>query len=261
MTLDRFLAAVRDHVEQRERQEGVVFSCDRRQYAAAVFIIRMFLSDRWCAKTLFPPTPDPYLANQSGDFGRFKFQDRVVALGELLLNLRRIDGADHRVEALKTESLETAVGELEGARLLMSSAIPFRFVKPAGSLGQDYDVQAMIDGSPVACEMKAKLEQTEPSQTSVRDTLNRARGQLPRDQPGVVFLKLPETWATSQAGRAAVEEGMRAAFDRTHRIAAVIAHWERWQALDSGAVRIVMFKHFSNSRARLRLIAAKIICR
>jgi hypothetical protein len=61
MALDQFLAAVRDHVEQRERQEGVVFSCDRRQYAAAVFIIRMFLGDRWCEKTLFSPIPDRYL--------------------------------------------------------------------------------------------------------------------------------------------------------------------------------------------------------
>jgi hypothetical protein len=111
----------------------------------------------------------------------------------------------------------------------------------------------MVDASPVALEMKAKLEQTEPSPTSVRDTLNRAREQLPQNLPGVVFLRLPEKWAASESGRAAVEEGIRAAFDRTRRISAVIAHWERWQALNTGAARVVMFKHFVNSRARRAL--------
>lgn len=255
MRLHPFLGAIKDHIKNREREEGVVFTCDRRLYAAAVFIIKAALGDHWCERTLSLRSPDPYLANQSGHLGHFKFQDRVVALGELLLNLGRIRGFEQRLEVLRRESLEAIVAELEGARLLMSNAIPFYFIRPSGCLGQDYDALATIDGSPVACEMKAKLEQTEPSLRSVRDTLDRARRQLPNDQPGVVFLKLPEAWTTSECGRAAIEGGVKAALGRTRRISAVIVHWEQWQSVGSGALRAVRFLHVRNPRARIPLEA------
>lgn len=254
--MDPFFQDIKDHVQQLEQDKGQVCSCDHRQYLAAVFIIRAYLGDLWWKGAGPEPNVDGYWKNSGGQFGTFRLQSRVIMLAELLLNLRSIHGMPERVDGLKTtKSLETAVGELEGAALLMRSGIPFQFVKPSNKLGLDFDVTAVIDGMQVAIEMKTKLEETAPTANSVKDTLKTARDQLPKDQPGVVFLQLPEKWANTKEGRLALDDGLKLSFGGTsRRISAVVAHWERWRSLDTaGALRTHMFKYFPSPKARLPL--------
>jgi hypothetical protein len=254
LTSDPFLIEIQTFIRGREAEEPVPFPCYRRLYSAAVFIIRRFLGEAWCSETLFG-NRDPYLANTSGPCGDFKFQDRVTSLGELLLNLRRIDGFASRVTDLKTVSLETAVAELDGAQLLASNAIPFRFVKPGGLLkGDDYDVEAIIEERVVACEMKAKLERVAPNWKSVRNTVHQARTQLPKDRAGILFVKVPEAWGASSEGRAALDLGIKRGLSGTGRITFVVAHWERWQlGKDGSAARAVVSKTFGNPCSRHEL--------
>lgn len=248
---DQFIFQIKEHVKFRELAEKIVYDCDMRQYSAGVFIVKQFLGNAWWQREVAEPTSDSYWKNSEKEFGQFRLQDRVVHIAEILLNLYlgRIEGLRERIDALKRDTLETTIGELEGAALLVDNGIPFRFVKPSGTRGQDYDGVATIDGASVACEMKAKLETTEPTAGSIGDTLEKARRQLPANQPGIILLKLPDQWGNTKTGRIAIEEGIQATFRNTSRITAIVVHWERWRAVAGMTTKATMFKVFSNSQA------------
>jgi hypothetical protein len=47
----------------------------------------------------------------------------------------------------------------------------------------------------VACaDTKCKFESTEVRAESIRDSLEHARSQLPKDRPGIIFVKMPGHW-------------------------------------------------------------------
>lgn len=203
---------IRKFVLDRQTEERVTFACDRRIYVAGVYVLRRVLGEEWSRERLFA-NQDPYLAEHTGDGADFKFQDRVVSLAELLLSLYGLDGFSSRIDLLRSANLETAVAELDGVGMFVRSGVPVRFVEPGGGLGNDYDAEAVAQGQRIACEMKAKVEGTVPSSSSLRDTVARARKQLPLERPGVVFVKVPEIWGTTSDGRKAIVDGVKERLD------------------------------------------------
>jgi len=235
----------------REQALGQRMSCTHRQYAGAIGILRTFLGKDWLdrvhrdAGTFLRPL-------QHTAIDAYKRQDRAVDLAELLLNLSDVEGWDARVDSLRTSDVETALSELEGARLLHVHGYSFRFVRPSGHRGHDFDVEAQIDDQLIPCEMKAKLERGKPTPTSVRDTLAKARSQLPKSTPGVVFMKVPESWTTDVVAADAIKSGVRDALRNSTRLHVVFVHWEEWRLLSEaktsdGAVRAARVRPFPNS--------------
>jgi hypothetical protein len=228
-------------------------SLERRRISAALAVIRLTLGQEYINERLHPARPDPFLdldlANRNANF---KFMDRVFGLGEMLFNMQGIEGFSSRVQRLRGEDLESALGELQGVQLLMRSGIRVNFVEPSGRKGHDFDVAAIIDDLPVACEMKTKVEvAARPSVTAIRASIEQARKQLPTDSPSVVFLKLPESWLDTVEGQSLALDGIREGMRQTRRINAVVAHWERWHKLPDGrAARVVMFEDLPNPNAR-----------
>jgi hypothetical protein len=234
--------------------------CDLRQYSAAARLLRELFGQDWIDRRI-PLRPGGTFMHPGGPRAGdpCKHQDRVVALAEMLFNLLHVEGIEQRIEGLREADIESALGELEGARLLYVTAIPFRFVRPSGTKGRDFDVEAVVGAHTVACEMKAKVEGTSPSAEGVSNSIDRARGQVPAGQGSVVFLRVPETWLGDPSGRAAIKEGIRTSLSRTTRIALVVVHWEEWATLtlQGSAARMVrgtLFRGFSNPRARAPLL-------
>ena len=78
-------------------------------------------------------------------------------LAEMLFHFQGIDGIEKRIAEIQASSVEDTVGELEGAKFLYRSGVPFRFVVPTGKRGEDFDVQALgSNGNNINCEMKTK---------------------------------------------------------------------------------------------------------
>lgn len=118
---------------------------------------------------------------------------RRMFLAEYLINLCNLDGAMAIAEALKDDP-EARFAEFEAAHLLTSAGVPFKFNRPGTGKGQDFDLQLSIQGRFAAGEVKSRNEENPLSEKAVRERLNSARKQLPSDQPGIIFYKMPYIW-------------------------------------------------------------------
>ncbi len=139
----------------------------------------------------------------SGDERRELSSLRVFDLAELLINLQMVEGFDECVERMRTgndEQIEATYAELQFAKLLYVHDYNFRIVVSSGVRTADYDFEMSLPSHPVVCiDAKCKIESRDIDPASVRGTLNKGRQQLPRDKPGIIFVKVPQHWF-DQAG-------------------------------------------------------------
>jgi hypothetical protein len=123
---------------------------------------------------------------------------RIFDLAEILLNLQMVEGFDGCVARLRradAQQVESTFAELQVGKLLYVHDVDFEFVVRTDEKGADYDYDIDFHGGWRACaEAKCKLESTEINPRSVRATLNEARKQLPKDRPGIIFVKIPQHW-------------------------------------------------------------------
>jgi hypothetical protein len=229
-------------------------SSEAIQFAIAATVLRVFVGDAWCDNNLRGAEgADPHLVPRSpSSTDRMRIQARIVALAELVFNLQNVPGARQRFHRLKNDSVETAVADLEAARLLTLSEICFRFVPEQQKKGKDYDIELTLeDGGPICCESKCKVEATTISKTSLLNSLKKAARQLPNALPGVVFVKVPETWISDPNMRVTAETALAEFFRNTGRIVEVIFHWEEWQRLEAGPLlRLASFREEVNENSR-----------
>ncbi|MGH7234255.1 MAG: hypothetical protein ACREF7_02310, partial [Candidatus Saccharimonadales bacterium] len=122
---------------------------------------------------------------------------KAVDLGELLFNLQHIEGFDSCVARLRGGDIEPTLTELDVARLLFINDQLFWFVDPQKKIGDDYDFCAIFPGGDVACiEAKCNIETLDANSSTIKNSLNKARGQLPPNRPGIIFVKLSPSWLT-----------------------------------------------------------------
>lgn len=227
-------------------------------YALGAEVLINIVGMTWVQNNVFGVAPiDTFLkANSNVTEDRFKHSDRVVSLAEMLFHFQDIDGIEKRIADIESSSVEDTVGELEGAKFLFRSRVPFRFVVPSGQRGNDFDVQVFgPSGEDINCEMKTKPAETVLSAATVWNTLNNNRNQLPKGRPGVMFMKIPETWIYQPEVSEIMESTLTRFFRGTDRVAAVVFHWEEWQFVPSGpAMRIVKFRPEINLRSSFKTI-------
>jgi hypothetical protein len=120
---------------------------------------------------------------------------RWLEFSETLLNLQHITGFEIVLGELFNGEIEAACAELEIARMLAMFGWKFAFVCPIGGAKQNYDLEVFYqDGYKVCAETAAKLEATAPRAKSILTSIRDSREQLPDEEPGVIFIKVPERW-------------------------------------------------------------------
>jgi hypothetical protein len=217
------------------RRGGAEFDCATKIYFAADQMLRHWLGDDWVDKNTNFKNPHRFLANREGEVGSWRFETLYVDLAELLLNLQEVKGFEHQLAKLKTD-LVTAIPELQAARYLFLSAIPFEFIDPQPGL--TYDAEMLLEGAKMPCEMKRKVDGTTPSRKTVLNRLRHARRkQLPKGVVSVVMLGVPQSWIDHPEGKIEISEGVEEALRRTTRIGAVIVHWEQQKVNEAGLQR------------------------
>jgi hypothetical protein len=176
---------------------------------------------------------------------------RVVELGELLYNLQTVGGVHSIFRRLFTDPLamEATVLELEGLRLLWLAKLSFRMIDSAakgeeGHKRPECEI-ALPSGVMAICEMKCKLETTEFSESSVASTLNTARSQLPKDRCGIVFLKIPISWADTGDLLRTVDVVERV-FRSTKRISEVLIYSRDLFLTETHSVHPMLFREVLN---------------
>lgn len=198
---------------------------------AAVYMLDALFGGDWVLThvTDGDVSPTNFFRNSStDDHARTMGRLRLIQLAEMVFNLQHVPGLAKTLEMIETGDLEPGFAELEVGRMLHINGKTFEFIKPSGTKGTDYDLELSFDDVTVCGETKCKLETTSLSEKSLVDTLNYGRKQLPRDRPGVLFVKVPQTWYTTD------DEFTRFLADATNRF------------FRSGAGRIVSVKFHSS---------------
>jgi hypothetical protein len=86
--------------------------------------------------------------------------------------------------------------------------------------------------------MKCKVESTDLSEGTIRNTLDAARKQLPSGEPGLIFLKIPESWVRKSDIGTLLPRTVNDFLRGTSRVVAVILRWEEVyvQTGENGAI-------------------------
>lgn len=173
-------------------------------HATLLVLIREFLGNDFCQRHLMKQILSPrqvagYMTMDLSSQSRLQTQiQKIYEFSEALLNLQFADGFDERINDIRSaddKRVESAFAEFTAASMLLRQQISFRFIKETGVRGRDYDFEIMLDASCTICaDAKCKLEATEIDTDSVKQSLQDARGQLPADRPGLIFVKVPQAW-------------------------------------------------------------------
>ncbi len=210
-----------------------------KMFGLSIAVLRNFLGNDWTNENVFKMHSNVSKRHRAGrrylkieeivPQNQFRYQHRVILLAELLFNLQEIRGVEKRIESIRTGNLEATFAELEFAGHIKQAGLNFLFVMTSGVKGQDYDIDILLTSSrSVHCELKAKAEQHQLNETSIYHTLDTSRKQLPPNQPGIVFLKIPEEWIGQTKLKSILQENLQKFFRQTNRVVAVVLHWEQW---------------------------------
>jgi hypothetical protein len=203
----------------------------RQTFTLAVTVIRHFFGKQWCEDHIIQDAahsrPDGFLRiNFKPGFEGERKTSRVLDFAETLFNLQHIEGFDDRVDQMRAGQVEATFAEFDFARFLYLHDIAFKFVKPAGVKGKDYDFGIeYADGREACADAKCRLEDTEVRADTIKNPLNKARtNNLPPDKPGIVFVKVPQMWLDQED----VERGIYAVVEgflrNTERIVSVVVY-------------------------------------
>jgi hypothetical protein len=147
---------------------------------------------------------------------------RVMDLAEVIYNLQAVPGFDECITRMRDGDIEGTYAELDFGRMLYLNEVPFRFVVPQGTTGFDYDIEVEYrNGVVAAADAKCKIESTDFGESTIKNTLNKARKQLPDASPGIVFVKVPPRWITNPENIVTMVDVARTFLRGTRRVVSV----------------------------------------
>jgi hypothetical protein len=217
-----------------------------------LFVLGHFFGDRWVEQHLFG---EGFLRPPSKEIDREK-QQRVgltgYQLAEALFNLQDIEGFEGVYSRIAGGELEPCVGELEAAGFLERRGEQLRFVTPRGSLGDDYDIEIKRKSDTVCCEVKIKLEAEALTEKGSFNSLEHARKQLPKDKPGLIFLRVigNTTNAELQLKAQLVQGAVQRLFGQTQRIVGVILLTRMYELSEENQTMWDLWRTIPNPRSK-----------
>ncbi len=204
---------------------------NRLTFTMAVTVIRNFFGRQWCEDHVIQDAahsrPAGFLRlDFTPGFEGERKTSRVLDFAETLFNLQHVEGFDDRVYQMRAGQVEATFAEFDFARFLFIHDITFQFVMPTGVKGGDYDFCIeYADGREACADAKCRLEGTEVRADTVKNSLNKARtNNLPPDKPGIIFVKVPQTWLEQEDVRKGIYAVVEGFLRNTERIVSVVVY-------------------------------------
>lgn len=178
-------------------------------------------------------------------------QLRLMDLAEMMYNLQPVPGFFDCLDRMREGEIEGVLAELNLGRMLYWHGIPLRYVERTGRQGDDYDMVFQFPNGMYRCaDAKCKVNGRRFSAKSLENTLKKGRGQLPKDKPGVLFVKHPTVWLDEPDF---VERLRDIAYDflrTTERVVSVKYYVEPITLVDGFAHQRLGFKEFSKTKTQ-----------
>jgi len=217
--------------------------------ALAGGILRAFFGLDWFDRYVMPEGRGRgfITVNEASENMRDLSVYRLCDLAEVLYNLQNVAGFDACIDRMRNGDIEGTYAELDFGRMLWLHQIPFAYVVPQGVTGKDYDVDILYPNGLHACaDAKCKIESTDFGEKTIRNTLDKARKQLPDDKPGIVFAKIPPRWM-EEASFLATTIGVAEEFLQTTRRIISVKYYTSPVKFENGVLRVDhAYKEISN---------------
>ena len=185
----------------------------------------------WMSKRVLTRKNLFFLTNESSNsLDELKLQNRILTMAEGLYNLREIEGIQNVLERLKNDAeIDSVIAEIESGRFLFHRGLSFKYVTRSLKKRADFDIHIVTGSREIFRETKCKIETTAFSETSFRNSLHKAKQQLPRNCPAVILIKIPYNWAKHESGLKSVAKVF---VEKADRPAGVICWFEQWIRVD-----------------------------
>jgi hypothetical protein len=214
-------------------------------------VMKRFFGDEWLRAHVVTAQPTDYLGlDFTSDQAREEKTWRIIELAEMLFNLQSVSGFRSCIVQMQRGQIEDTYAELETGKWLQVHEVPFRFNMPTGVKGEDYDLDIIYPDVTACADTKCKFETTEVSPSSIRDSLEQARSQLPKDRPGIIFVKMPAHWLETPPSVASFVREAEGFLRNTGRVVSV-KFYSPMRVITGGMVASLMrFREVSNLNHR-----------
>jgi hypothetical protein len=227
----------------------------RSDFTISFEIIRGFMGLNYLKKHFDPDLPkESFFKISYGTSEKEATKNyRVIDFAEVLINLRDIEGFDQCITRMReADNPESGLAELHIAKMLYVNRWPFKFVKPRGNRGNDYDMEISRNNLTMCADTKCKIETTDLSSKTITSTLENGRTQLPPGGPGVFLVKIPQKWMENPDWEQITVQGARDFFAMgTQRVVSVVFYMESLHYQDGWLGQGHLFKEIINPRHKL----------
>jgi len=227
-----------------------------RCYFLAQHILINVLGKEWVIEKIHATeVKDNYLRNRAdSDEDERRHVERVINLGEYILNLLKTEGFGEKLIDLKKGNIESLLAEFSCAKILFLNQYPFKFVKRSEKKKSDYDFEFIINDDRICCETKCKIEINQLNVTSIMNSLKKANGQLPKDLPGTIMISYPEIIEKNKQLLKVFEESVKRFFGQNNRVISILFHSEVFYFENNSLQgRLFVFKEFVNYQNKFGL--------
>jgi hypothetical protein len=222
----------------------------------SVECLRILLGNEWVNDTIFNRSDNHLKKNEEGikffktnninsnSKDNFQWQERINKFTEKLLSLQKIKNFNKIIEDIKSGELESRFSELEVGSQLYRRNIDFEFVKESRIKGFDYDIKISEVKVNINCEVKLKVESTYFNSSNIKRTLKQAKTQMPNNEFGLIFLKIPESWSKEKVILVNLGNIIEKFLYRSKNIIGIIIRWEeRGKTINIFFWRYKLFKN------------------
>ncbi|MHA4945693.1 hypothetical protein ACX27O_00075 [Micromonospora sp. SD19] len=146
---------------------------------------------------------------------------RVQELARRLYQLQSFSWFDSVLDGVRTRELSGAAFELDVLWILQIASPYVQTRKEVGVKGSDYDAFALMERKLVPVEAKAKDDRTPWSPKTVINTVKGAARQIPKNDTGLLFFRIPTAWVGPELEEAYADV-LAEATRQTSRIGAIV---------------------------------------
>jgi len=181
---------------------------------------------------------------------RFTHMNRVVDLGNSLFELRNCINFNVLCERFRSRDTKPCFTEAQIAGSFANHGFKVEIVKETGVRGADFDFIAHGASLDMSIEVTAK-ELAPLTVATIKNTLTEKRSQVPADRAAILYIVIPEEWASdAQVAETTFSEALGNFYERSRRFNAVVLVWEATLVLGEGRISALTYRPYENPSPR-----------
>lgn len=218
-----------------------------QQYALASEILLTFMGKDWWKEKC---THDKSMMSIGSDNLPLEYRQQFIItnLADCIFLVKDTQNIlDWTTKRLHEKDIYSAFCEVYAAKMLIQSGGCISLKPPEF---ETYDIIAALESKEFCIEVKSKSHLTDLTEDTIKESLIKARTQLPKDRPSIIFLFIPEKWIFLKDAAMIIDNAVNDSLRRTKRVSRIIVCWFEYLNLaNSGIAQIFKYRNYINENA------------